>query len=694
MGYKLGVDVGGTFTDFLVVDDAGASRIFKSMTTPRDPSIGFFDGLERAAADHGVGLDAFLAGIDTIVHGTTITTNATLTGNGARTGFLTTRGFRDLLNMRRGVKTGERYDLVLEPPAPLVPRVLTFPISERVDAGGDAIAPLAEDEVRAAARELRHANVEAVAVSYLWSFLNPAHEQRTRAILETELPGVYVSLSCEVLPQIRAYERHSTTALNAYVGPLLARYLDSLRARLNAHGFRGRLLIMQSNGGVMSLEVTRRFAVNTLLSGPAGGPGAGIHYARTHGVRDLISVDMGGTSFDVALIQNETPVVTSENEVGGYHVGVPMLDIHTVGAGGGSIAWVDSGGILHVGPQSAGADPGPACYGRGGRSPTVTDADLLLGYLDADYFHGGQLRLDRAAAEHAIRTEVADRLGLSVIDAAWGIYRVANSIMSAAVSVVTIQRGHDPRDFAMVVAGGAGPIHAIPIARDLGIGTLLVPRESSVFCAAGMLLSDLKHSHVRTYAAEGGELDLARVARQLEEMTATARATLTDEGVARAAMRFAYSADLRYVGQFQEVEVEGFAGGKADAASWETIVAGFHDRHDTRYGYRVPGAPVELINLRLTARGVTAKPATRVRPLAGGDPAHARKGERQAWFAGGHQRVPVYDGLALEPGNRIDGPAIVEQPTTTIVVTPQARLECDRAGNYVVTLEARSGEPA
>ena len=684
MGYQIGIDVGGTFTDLLVCDEDGRTRICKSPTTPADPSLGVFTALEQAARDTGFELRDFLAGVDAIVHGTTITTNAVLTHTGASTGFITTRGFRDLLAMRRGMKTGERYDLELAPPPTLVERALTLTVTERVDAKGRILTPLVENDVRAAAEVLRAAGVEAVAVSYLWSFLNAAHELRTREILQETLPGVYISLSCEVLPQIRVYERNSTTALNSYTGPPLARYLDNLETRLGENGFSGVLNIMQSNGGCMSPKVTSRFAVNTLLSGPAGGPGAGIHYGRTHDYKNIISVDMGGTSFDVALVQDERAAVTSENEVAGFHVAVPMLDIHTVGAGGGSIAGVDDGGMLHVGPASAGADPGPACYGRGGTEPTVTDADLVLGYLDADYFHGGALKLDRAAAVAAIESRIAGPLGLSVTDAAYGIYRVANSIMSNAVTVVTVQRGLDPREFAMIVAGGAGPIHAVPIARDLGIHTLLVPRESSVFCAAGMLLSDLKHTYIRTCAMVGSLVDFSAINEAIHNLRDRALATFREEQVDGADVTLDFSADLRYVGQFNEVEVPGFSGGTADSAAWEQLVDQFHRLHDERYGYSLPHAEVELINLRLSATGATKKPVTQKHELGGPAADHARKGERPAWFDNRMVTVPVYDGLALQPGNRLPGPAIVEQPTTTIVLPGDTGLSCDQWGNYLL----------
>ena len=685
MGYQIGIDVGGTFTDLLVCDEDGRTRICKSPTTPADPSLGVFTALEQAARDTGFELRDFLAGVDAIVHGTTITTNAVLTHTGASTGFITTRGFRDLLAMRRGMKTGERYDLELAPPPTLVERALTLTVTERVDAKGRILTPLVEDDVCAAAEVLRAAGVEAVAVSYLWSFLNPEHELRTREILQETLPGVYISLSCEVLPQIRVYERNSTTALNSYTGPPLARYLDNLETRLGENGFSGVLNIMQSNGGCMSPKVTSRFAVNTLLSGPAGGPGAGIHYGRTHDYKNIISVDMGGTSFDVALVQDERAAVTSENEVAGFHVAVPMLDIHTVGAGGGSIAGVDDGGMLHVGPASAGADPGPACYGRGGTEPTVTDADLVLGYLDADYFHGGALKLDRAAAVAAIESRIAGPLGLSVTDAAYGIYRVANSIMSNAVTVVTVQRGLDPREFAMIVAGGAGPIHAVPIARDLGIHTLLVPRESSVFCAAGMLLSDLKHTYIRTCAMVGSLVDFSAINEAIHNLRDRALATFREEQVDGADVTLDFSADLRYVGQFNEVEAPGFSGGTADSAAWKQLVDQFHRLHDERYGYSLPHAEVELINLRLSATGATKKPVTQKHELGGPAADHARKGARPAWFDNRMVTVPVYDGLALQPGNRLPGPAIVEQPTTTIVLPGDTGLSCDQWGNYLLS---------
>lgn len=679
MGIRVGVDVGGTFTDFLIKDSEGKTRICKTSTTPADPTVGFFNGLAKAAGEAGLPLKEWLTQVESIVHGTTITTNAVLTGEGAATGFVTTAGFRDILNMRRGLK--DRQFDIYAPPSPLVPRRNIAVVRERITADGEVAIPLDEQDVRDAAAMFRERGVEAVAVSYLWSFRNPRHEQRTKEILEQELPGVYVSISTEILPQIRAYERHSTTALNSYVGPVLTRYLSRLQQRLHELGFGGTLLIMQSNGGVMSPEVAQRFASNTLLSGPAGAPQAGIHYGALHRFRNLITVDMGGTSFDVALVRNGVPSMTTEGTIGGHRVASPSLDIHTVGSGGGSIAWIDAGGLLNVGPKSAGASPGPACYGRGGKLPTVTDANHVLGYLD---FAGGELTLDGDAARRAIDQHVAKGLGIDAVEAAYGIYQVVNADMAAAISVVSVQRGYDPREFVLVVAGGAGPLHAGPIARDLQIPLVLIPRESSVFCAAGMLISDLKHDYVHTYAREFGEVDLDAVASIYRGIVADATNTLEAENVPADRVVVEYSADLRYVGQFNEVEVPAFGDGVFSPAALDALAAQFHRRHDELYGYSTPAAPLEMINLRVSVRGITDKPVVETYAPHGPDPSGARTGSRKAWLDGAFVDTPVYDGLQLFNGNVVPGPAIVVQPTTTILVPADFELTCDAGNDYLM----------
>jgi N-methylhydantoinase A len=682
MPYRIGVDVGGTFTDFLVSDEGGNAEIYKTSTTPLDPSIGFFRGIEKVAKAHKLSVAAFLQQVDTIVHGTTITTNATLTGDGANTGFVTTRGFRDVLNMRRGLK--ERQFEKYAPPPPLVPRHRIQTVEERIDVNGTILTPLNENDVLQAAKYFKEQEVEAIAVSLLWSFRNPLHEQRVREILEKELPGVYISLSIEILPQIRVYERNSTTVLNAYVGPVLTRYLSRLQDRLSEQQFAGNLLIMQSNGGVMSPQVAQRFASNTLLSGPAGAPMAGVFYGETHNFKNVITVDMGGTSFDVALIKDANPTITTEGLIGDHRIASPILDIHTVGAGGGSIAWVNNGGLLAVGPKSAGAEPGPACYGRGGTYPTVTDAQHLLGYLDPVFFEKGEISFDSEASKRAIDEHVAEILEMDSVTAADGIYQLVNNNMAAALGVVSVQRGYDPREFVLVVAGGAGPIHAAPIARELEIPLILIPRESSVFCAAGMLISDMKHDYVRTYACDIDKINLQEVNRYFREMAETAIETLKSENVQDEDIAITYSADLRYVGQFNEVEVSVPGSGEITTATQEQMCQAFHDRHDALYGYAMQGAELELINLRVTGKGRTDKPKQETYAYCGDDASTALIGERQAYFEGQFQSTPVYDGLKLQNGNQLEGPAIVVQPTTTIVVPPDFALLCDEFNNYLM----------
>jgi len=527
-------------------------------------------------------------------------------------------------------------------------------------------------------------------VSFLFSFFDAEHENQVAQALERELPGVYVSLSSEINPQVRVYERNSTVALNAFVGPKLKSYLISLQDRLKSFGYTGVLLIMQSNGGVMSPEVAIRFAANTLLSGPAGGPAAGISYANPHELKNLITVDMGGTSFDASLIMNQTPAITVEATIARHRLALPTIDIHTIGAGGGSIAWIDTGGILQVGPDSATADPGPVCYGKGGTRPTTTDADLVLGYLEPGYFFGGKMNLNYEAAAQALKEQIADPLGMDVSQAANGVYKVVNANMAAALGVVSVSRGLDPRDFVLVVAGGAGPIHAGMIARELEIPLIIIPKVSSVFCAAGMLMSDLRHDYVRTYAKPVTQADLKRLNSILNEMEEEAVSTLKREGIHEDRIEIHYSVDLRYEGQFNEVDVP-FSisdnGDKVGEIQLAEIVRAFDLRHDVLYGYSLSGAPAEIINLRVSARGITDKPAFKKTEFRGTDPAPALKKYRSVFFDTAFQEVPVYNGDLLGNGNIIEGPAIVEEATTTIVIPPEYKLLCDSYDNYLMYLK-------
>jgi N-methylhydantoinase A len=684
VSYRVGVDVGGTFTDFLLVGD-GVRLVHKSSSTPDDPSRGVVTGLAELARQLDLTLEGLVPRLGLIVHGTTVSTNAVLTRSGARTGLLATKGFRDTLALRDGTREAP-YDNRLPPPTPLVPRHLRLPVRGRIDYKGDELEPLQPDDVRAAAETFAEEGVESVAISFMHSPTEPAHEHRVRELVAELMPDAYVTASSDLLRQVRYYDRTSTTVLNAYVGPIISRYLRALTSRLDELAFGGTLLIMQSNGGVATpAEISERAALS-LLSGPAAGPTAGLWQLAPHGLKDCITVDMGGTSFDAALVRDGEPLLMVDAVVDRWRLALPTIDIHSIGAGGGSIAWLDEGGLLHVGPHSAGAQPGPACYGRGGTQPTVTDADLVLGYLGEDSFEHGGMRLDRDAAVRALEP-LAGALELSVEEAAAGVYDLVNVTMAAGVRDVSVRRGLDPRDFPLVVAGGAGPLHAAAIVRELDAGVLLVPRESSIFCAAGMLISDFKHDYVRAYKAPLADADPARLRTLFDEMSVAGTDTLSREGVPAEAGELRAALDLRYIGQWHELTVDVEL--PLDSA---VAVAAFEAQHDRVFGHASPGAPVEVLALRLTAVGRTEKPE------AGGGPdgpdAESRRGERPVWDA--EERAlaptPVWDGRRLAVSSSRDGPAIVELSSTTIVVPRGFTVDVDAYGGFVVHSGERGAE--
>ncbi|HMN63675.1 MAG TPA: hydantoinase/oxoprolinase family protein [Burkholderiaceae bacterium] len=692
MTLKIGIDVGGTFTDFVVTRDGAEPAIFKSLSTPADPSIAVVNGLTDIAAsmNPAMSVEAFARTIDTIVHGTTVTTNATLTHTGAKCGLLTTRGVRDALEMRRGIRE-EQYNNRYTNVKPLVPRYLRAGIDGRLDRTGAETAPLDVDGVREAIGLFRREGVQAVSICFMNSFANPAHEQAAAEIVRRELPGAYLSVSTDLLPSIRFYERVSTTALNSYVGPKLNHYLDQLVARLKGIGFGGLLLIMQSNGGVISPQLAREKAALTLLSGPAGGPGAGLFYVRAHGTDKCITTDMGGTSFE-ASVSVGAPMIKNDGEIARHKLALPMLDIHTIGAGGGSIGWLDEGGLLRMGPQSAGADPGPACYGKGGTLPTTTDANVVLGYLDPEFFAGGKMKLDVGAARAAIDEHIARPMGLTVEEAAAGMYRVACNNMAQGVREVTIKRGFDPREFPIIPAGGAGPIHSCLICHELEIPLQIVPRESSVLCAFGMLMSELKHDFVRTFVARLESLDWARLGEIVDAMVADGAAQLADERIPEARRRYEIKFDCRYIRQYHEVS---FVVPRAllDARDAAGIARAFHAEHNRLYGYSLEqeNTPIEIINVRVQAVGETDKPAYRKEDWTGADASHALKGRRSVYVpeTRAFAEVPVYDGHRMRYGNRVDGPAMIEQATTAIFVSASYDCVVDALGSFAVYLKGR-----
>ena len=680
MTYRLGIDIGGTFTDATLVDEAtGNVRIAKVSSTPSDPSVGFLEAAERILAQAGVpgGELRYLA------HATTVATNAIIEGDVARTGFVTTDGFRDLLEIQRQVRSA-LYDVHFEKPRPLVPRHRCFGVRERLGPDGSVRRELDEAHVREVAARLRAEDVEAVAVCLLHAYANPEHERRVGEILAEELPGVEISLSSSVAPEFREYLRASTTVINAGIQPVVSRYLESIEERLGASGVAAELLVMQSAGGVYTSDAAKRRPVYMVESGPAAGVIAAAELGRTLGRPDVISFDMGGTTAKVGLVQDGSPTVTKDYQVGsaahagvgaaqfsGYPVRTPVIDLVEIGAGGGSIAWIDSGGKLRVGPRSAGADPGPVCYGGGGTEPTITDANLVLGRLGHSFL-GGEIVLDADGARAAIEKRCARPLGLDAVEAAHGIVEIANAAMGNALHLVSVQRGYDPRGYLLVAFGGCGPAHATALARDAGIETVLIPRSPGIFSATGLLVTNLEHEHTATVLALLGSVSADELESAFAPLEEAGRRELEREGTASEDIAFVRLLDLRYVGQSFELTVP--FGNPDDA------VARFHEEHDRAYGFKAAEERVELVAVRLRAVGRIAKP--RLPELEGGA-LPAPKERREVYFAeaGAFVETPVYDRYQLPAGAGFEGPAVVDEYDSTLVVHPGFAAETDVHGN-------------
>ncbi len=710
MRARLGVDIGGTFTDLVVIDDAtGTARVGKVLTTAKDPAHGVEEGIHALLDEAGVRSDAVRA----VVHGTTLATNALIERKGAKTALLTTEGFRDALEIRREGRY-DMYDLFIDPPPPLVPRHLRREVPERLLADGSILKTLDEAAARRALAELARDGVEALAICLLHAYVNPAHERRLSEIAREVSPGLSVSCSSEVVPEIREYERASTTCANVYVAPLMARYLEDLERRLAALGIDGQLYIMQSSGGTALPPLARRLPVRLVESGPAAGALAAAQAARERHEPKLLSFDMGGTTAKACVIDDGVPLVGREFEVAradrfkkgsGLPIRVPVIELIEIGAGGGSIARVDRMGLLKVGPDSAGADPGPACYTLGGRHPTVTDADLLLGYLDAEFFLGGRMRLDREAAHRVVGEHVARRLGLDVTGAAWGIHRVVNENMAAAARIHGIERGRDLRQYPLFAFGGAGPVHCWQVAKILKVPRILIPFGAGAMSAYGLLAAPLAFDFVRTGRQRLDRADWPAINRLFAEMEEEGRALLARAGVAPADIHISRIAEMRHAGQGHEVECA-MPLGALSTESLPTITASFENAYRALY-HRLPhGVPIEALNWRLTVSGpqpstglsrrsepgrALIRPpsvhASRTAPTTTGS-ARATKGARQAYFAevGGFVETPVYDRYALHAGAEFAGPAIVEERESTAVVGPGARCRVDDGFGLVVEI--------
>lgn len=680
MALLVALDIGGTFTDLVAFDFArGTIRHAKSSTTPYDLSVGIRRTLEKSGLA--------ISDIGIFVHGSTIAINTAIERSGAKTALLVTEGMRDVYQIGRGNRP-ESYNLFFERPLPYVARRDTFELAERLRASGEVMKPFDKDQAASIVQLLDKRGYESVAVCLIHAWSNPAHEAAAGTMIAAGSPGIFCSLSHDILREYREYERMSTTVLNAYVGPRVSRYLQDLENLLTTMGFAGQLLIMQSNGGSMSPAIARRIPVATMESGPVGGIIAAAETARGLAMRDVIAFDMGGTTAKVSLVQDNEPAIAQGYFVGGHASGhpvmYPVVDIVEVGAGGGSIAWIDEVGALKVGPRSAGGHPGPVCYGQGGTEPTVTDANVALGRLVPDHFLGGEMRLDVEAARAAIETRIATPLSMTVDEAALGIIRIAVAEMSLAVRSVSVGRGYDPRDFAMVAFGGAGPLHATEIARELSIPVVIIPRVPGHFSAFGMLLADLRHDYVRTYYRELIACDFTVIATAFDEMIAEATAVLATEGAGPESMVFQRFLDMRYVGQEFPIQTpvtaEDVAAGRVAG-----LRASFDAIHDRRYGHQAIDEPVEVVNLRLTATGRRERLTF---PAASSSGADALIDRRRMVLADpdNPRPTPVYDRERLSVGKVIEGPAAIVEYASTTVIFDGDRLELAPTGGLIVTI--------
>jgi len=682
--YRIGIDVGGTFTDFTIIDETlGEVKFHKVPSTPHDPSEAIERGISDLLSQHRIAA----ADISHVGHGTTVATNLIIERKGAPVGLITTRGFRDILEIGRQTRP-HLFDYAVGKPPVLVPRRHRLEVDERIDAQGQVRVALDEQGVRDAALALRDAGIEAVTICFLHAYGNPAHEQRARDIVREVMPQAYISVSSEVLPEFREYERLSTTVLNAAVGPRMARYLDRFLDRVKGLGIAHDPFTIHSNGGLMSAGSVRQFPVRTCLSGPAAGVVGAAAVGRAIGYSDLVTFDVGGTSTDVSLIAAGRPLFTSNRQVAGYPVKTPMVDIHVIGAGGGSIAWMDDAGSLKVGPHSAGAVPGPVGYARGGTEPTITDAEISLHRLNPEVLLKGRMPVDAEGARRVIRERVGAPLGLSLEDAAEGIIRIANANMSRAIRAVSTERGYDLSRFALYAYGGAGPLHAVEVAEECGIATVIVPQEPGTMCARGILLTDISFDFVRSLITQVDASTWPAVGQAFAELRRDALAWLASEHVAEDSRRCVCAIDARYDGQNFEVQV---AMDEGEGLALETFVQRFHAAHEREYGYQVAGRAIQIINCRLQAVGQVLKaplaPARTDTTLA-----DARTGSREVYHGKAHgwQATAVYDRDLLSAGTRIAGPAVIEEMSSTTVIGPTHQALVDTYGTLIISLETQA----
>jgi N-methylhydantoinase A len=668
-----------------VIDENGEFRMYKSPTTPRDYTQGILSCLKLCAADYQMDLRELLSRMETfIVHGSTVATNTVIEEKGAKVGIICTKGHNIILWRREGNKE-DVFNYYIPYPKPLVPTYLCREVTERINSEGGIEIPLDEESVRTAIRQLKTWNIESIGVCLLWSIVNDSHERRVGELIEEEWPGIPYSLSSELQPIIREYHRTSCVAFDAMLKPIMTDYARNFRKTLAEHGFEKEFLMVVSSGGIMTASEAVAKPVYTLFSGPAMGPTAGLFFAKDEGVDDFVTVDMGGTSFDISTVIGGVPTITRDARVGENPTGVTSVEVITLGAGGGSIGWVDPGGLLHVGPESAGAEPGPACYGAGGDHPTVTDANVVLGYINPDYFLGGEMKIHPGLSRKAIEEKIAQPLNQSIEAAASGIYQVVNANMVGGILDMTVRRGIDPREFLLIVGGGAGAIHAAKLAKELGMKKIVIPRTAPVLCAMGMLDADVVFSYVGSKYAETKEFDLDGVNGVLAELEAKAEASLEREGIPAEKQRLEYYVAARYPMEISEIDMP-LRGSRITADTVAQLEKDFHAAHEKRYAVADPASYIECTDWRVVGIGDTPGLVLKEQSGAGENGSRALKGKRSAYFeeAGGFSETPVYDGGKLGDGMRIEGPAIIEDPLTTTVVIPDSRVTVNKVGSYII----------
>ncbi|UWR12429.1 hydantoinase/oxoprolinase family protein [Sulfitobacter mediterraneus] len=693
--YRLGIDAGGTFTDFILADKSGGLQIFKVLSTPTEPTKAINNGLSLITEETGLSAKEIVSNSDLCINGTTVGLNALITHTGAKTGLIATRGHQDSIEIRLGHKEdGYRYDPDYPPATMLVPRHLRRPVTERVISTGEVKTPMIEEDVREACRYFIAEGVESVAISFVWSVLHQDHELRAAEIVREMMPDVRLTVGSVLYPQVREYTRTSTAIVNAYLAPILQRYVEAIDAYFRELGSQHPVRYFQSNGGLALGKVVTDQSVYAINSGPASAPQAALDVAAPWGDKNIITCDMGGTSFDITLTRDGQANVNKNIDFLRYRIGIPMIQVETLGAGGGSIGWIDSMGLMQMGPQSAGSEPGPACYSQGGENPTTTDANLVLGYLNADGLVGGRLPLDLEKARTAIATKLADPLGISVEKAAYGMFTIVNNNMVNAIRRVSVERGYDPRDFVLMGAGGATGAHITALAREMGVNKVLISKLASGLCAYGQIISDVKYNYMAPapIRVEGTEAAV-KLDSLFKGLEAKGRDDLAGDGFAEERISIRRSLDMRYVGQVHEctVEIDPF---DVTEDRLDDIKAAFHARHKELYTYDEPHSPVEVVNVESTIAGHVDKP-DRMTIGAGKGSDAALKGTRPMVFSndGIARDTPVYDGSAMGAGDQLHGPAVIEEVTTTIVVEPGWTVTLHDSGAYVLTADA-AGEGA